>query len=97
MECPYPMGRVLGTAKSVRGPRLVLGSGRAGLTTQHEQALMEQPGEREQPGREPDPRPGVAELTRCFAVERVTRIELAWPAWKESARPREPTRMRPWV
>ena len=56
------MGRVLGTAKSVRGPRLVLGSGRAGLTTQHEQALMEQPGEREQPGREPDPRPGVAEL-----------------------------------
>jgi hypothetical protein len=57
---------------------------------------MEQPGERE-PGREPDPGPGVAELTRCFAVERVTRIELAWPAWKESARPREPTRMRPWV
>ena len=57
------MGRVLGTAKSVRGPRLVLGSGRAGLTTQHEQALMEQPGERE-PGREPDPGPGVAELTR---------------------------------
>jgi hypothetical protein len=28
-------------------------------------------------------------------VERVTRIELAWPAWKESARPPEPTRMRP--
>jgi hypothetical protein len=23
-----------------------------------------------------------SELTRPFAVERVTRIELAWPAWK---------------
>ena len=27
-------------------------------------------------------------------MERVTRIELAWPAWKESARLPEPTRMR---
>jgi len=34
-------------------------------------------------------------LTTHFALERVTRIELAWPAWKESAHPREPTRMRP--
>ena len=33
-------------------------------------------------------------LTRAFTAERVTRIELAWPAWKESARLREPTRMR---
>jgi hypothetical protein len=24
----------------------------------------------------------IAPLTRAFAVERVTRIELAWPAWK---------------
>ena len=46
----------------MRGPRLVLCSARAGLTTQREQALIEQPGEREQPGREPDPRPGVAEV-----------------------------------
>jgi hypothetical protein len=37
----------------------------------------------------------IAPLTRGDAAERVTRIELAWPAWKESARPREPTRMRP--
>jgi hypothetical protein len=36
----------------------------------------------------------IAPLARAFAVERVTRIELAWPAWKESARLREPTRMR---
>ena len=36
----------------------------------------------------------IAPLTRAFAVERVTRIELAWPAWKESARLPEPTRMR---
>ena len=28
-------------------------------------------------------------------MEREMRIELAWPAWKESARPPEPTRMRP--
>jgi hypothetical protein len=27
----------------------------------------------------------IARLTRAFAVERVTRIELAWPAWKYSA------------
>jgi hypothetical protein len=33
-------------------------------------------------------------LTSANAVERVTRIELAWPAWKESARLLEPTRMR---
>jgi hypothetical protein len=33
------------------------------------------------------------DLTRSDAVERVTRIELAWPAWKESARLLEPTRM----
>jgi hypothetical protein len=25
-------------------------------------------------------------LTRAFAAERVTRIELAWPAWKYSTR-----------
>ena len=34
-------------------------------------------------------------LTRLSAVERMTRIELAWPAWKESACPPEATRMRP--
>jgi hypothetical protein len=33
-------------------------------------------------------------LTRAFTAERVTRIELAWPAWKESARLLEPTRIR---
>jgi hypothetical protein len=33
-------------------------------------------------------------MNRDFTVERVTRIELAWPAWKDSARPPEPTRMR---
>ena len=48
--------------RSVRDPRLVLGSARGLLTTEHEQALIEQPGEREQPGRESDPRPGVAEV-----------------------------------
>jgi hypothetical protein len=36
-----------------------------------------------------------AVLTRVNAAERVTRIELAWPAWKESVRLLEPTRMRP--
>ena len=36
----------------------------------------------------------ICSLTRLDTVERVTRIELAWPAWKESARLREPTRMR---
>ena len=39
------------------------------------------------------PRQGLAairHLTRLDAVERVTRIELAWPAWKESACPPEP-------
>jgi hypothetical protein len=35
-----------------------------------------------------------AALARDVAVERVTRIELAWPAWKESVRPPEPTRTR---
>jgi hypothetical protein len=33
-------------------------------------------------------------LTRNDDLERVTRIELAWPAWKESAHLLEPTRMR---
>jgi hypothetical protein len=33
-------------------------------------------------------------LTMAFAMERVTRIELAWPAWKEPARLPESTRMR---
>jgi hypothetical protein len=36
----------------------------------------------------------ITPLTRAFAVERVTRIELAWPAWKESAYLPEPARMR---
>ena len=32
----------------------------------------------------------------AYAMERVTRIELASPTWKESARLLEPTRMRLW-
>jgi hypothetical protein len=32
-------------------------------------------------------------LTRAFAVERVTRIELAWPAWKAGALPLSYTRV----
>jgi hypothetical protein len=32
-------------------------------------------------------------LTRAFAVERVTRIELAWPAWKAGALPLSYTRI----
>ena len=32
-------------------------------------------------------------LPRAFAVERVTRIELAWPAWKAGALPLSYTRV----
>ena len=35
----------------------------------------------------------IAPLTRAFAVERVTRIELAWPAWKAGALPLSYTRI----
>src|SRR4029450_10144584 len=35
----------------------------------------------------------IATLTRAFAVERVTRIELAWPAWKAGALPLSYTRV----
>ena len=35
----------------------------------------------------------IAPLTRAFAVERVTRIELAWPAWKAGALPLSYTRV----
>jgi len=35
-----------------------------------------------------------SELTRSDALERVTRIELAWPAWKESAHRPERNQMR---
>jgi hypothetical protein len=34
----------------------------------------------------------IAPLARAFAVERVTRIELAWPAWKAGALPLSYTR-----
>jgi hypothetical protein len=40
------------------------------------------------------PWPNYHPIDKGFTVERVTRIELAWPAWKESARLPEPTRMR---
>ena len=35
----------------------------------------------------------IAPLTRAFSVERVTRIELAWPAWKAGALPLSYTRV----
>jgi hypothetical protein len=35
----------------------------------------------------------ISPLTRAFAVERVTRIELAWPAWKAGALPLSYTRV----
>jgi hypothetical protein len=35
----------------------------------------------------------IAPLARAFAVERVTRIELAWPAWKAGALPLSYTRV----
>jgi hypothetical protein len=35
----------------------------------------------------------IVALTRASAVERVTRIELAWPAWKAGALPLSYTRI----
>ena len=35
----------------------------------------------------------ITTLARAFGVERVTRIELAWPAWKAGALPLSYTRV----